>query len=101
MTRERRQREDFQRQVEEDCAGTERADAAVAEDVECALAIASCAERGGRVGESVEMNGTGDDPERDEDKHRANRLREDVREQPIYSDEREPEEERDDREPCE
>ena len=60
MTRQRRERENFERQVEEDRARAERADAAVAQNVERAIAIASCAERVGRVGQSVEMNCAGD-----------------------------------------
>ena len=83
MARQRREREDFQRQVEENCACAERSDPAVAEDVECALAIASRAERVGRVCQSVQMNRAGDDREREDDENRTNHLRKDVSEQPI------------------
>ena len=55
------------------------------QDVEGALAIAPCAERVGRVGESVEMNSAGDDGERDDDEDRTNYLREEEGEQPILA----------------
>src|SRR5271163_4147309 len=101
MTRERRERENFQRQVEENCARAESADAAVAQDVEGALTVASRAERVGSVGQSVEMNGAGDEGERDDDKNRANHPREHVSEQPILTDERHAQKETDDWEPRE